>query len=76
MYVIKEGCPGCGACLDVCPVNAIKPGKLAVTISSDCIDCGICKAACPIGLIYQAAAAADTSSDTAAGSDEGGEERG
>jgi NAD-dependent dihydropyrimidine dehydrogenase PreA subunit len=52
MYRIKEGCPGCGACLNICPVNAIIPGgSLAVSIAGDCIDCGLCAGLCPVGLI-------------------------
>lgn len=52
MYSVKEGCPGCGACQNVCPVNAITPGSgLAVVISEDCIGCGVCAGTCPIGLI-------------------------
>lgn len=55
MFRVKEGCPGCGACLGACPVGAIAQGdKLAVVISGDCIDCGVCAGACPIGLIEKA----------------------
>lgn len=54
MYRVKDGCPGCGACLGVCPVNAIAPGNLAVTITSECVDCGVCVSKCPIGLIEKA----------------------
>ncbi len=53
MYQVKDGCPGCGNCLAVCPVDAITPNGLGVTITDKCIDCGVCVSACPIGLIYQ-----------------------
>ncbi len=52
MHRIKEGCPGCGACLGTCPVNAIVPAdELAMTITPDCIDCGTCVNVCPVQLI-------------------------
>lgn len=54
MYSVKDGCPGCGACLGVCPVNAIVPGNLAVTITAECVDCGVCVSKCPIRLIEKA----------------------
>lgn len=52
MFRVKEGCPGCGACDNICPVGAITPGSgLGVVISADCIDCGVCAGTCPIRLI-------------------------
>lgn len=55
VYKVKEGCPGCGVCQNICPVNAIIPSTgLAVKISDTCIDCGVCEAVCPVGLIEKA----------------------
>ncbi|MEA5026360.1 Ferredoxin [bioreactor metagenome] len=53
--VNKEVCIGCGACVGVCPVEAIKlddDGKAGVDELS-CIDCGACVATCPVGAISQ-----------------------
>lgn len=51
MYKVKEGCPGCGACVGTCPVKAIKIKGINAVISNDCIDCGACSYACPVKLI-------------------------
>lgn len=52
MFRVKDDCPGCGACDNICPVGAITPGPgLGVVISTDCIDCGVCAGTCPIRLI-------------------------
>ncbi|MEW6423176.1 MAG: 4Fe-4S binding protein [Bacillota bacterium] len=54
MYRVKEGCPGCGACDNICPVGAITAGSgLGVVITDDCIDCGVCVGTCPIRLIVK-----------------------
>ena len=53
--VNKDTCIGCGACVGVCPVEAIKledDGK-AVVDEGVCIDCGACVATCPVGAISQ-----------------------
>ncbi len=52
MYIIKNGCPGCGSCRDACPVKAIKleKGKAAID-QTKCIQCGICASSCPVKLI-------------------------
>jgi len=47
--VNPEVCAGCGACVDGCPVTAIKlngDGKAEVDAGT-CIDCGACVGTCP-----------------------------
>ena len=50
--VDKDSCVGCGACVDVCPNEAIKMVDGIAVIDPDaCIDCGVCVDACPNGAI-------------------------
>ncbi|KAB2951196.1 4Fe-4S dicluster domain-containing protein [Heliorestis acidaminivorans] len=49
-YVISDACVSCSACLDSCPVDAIKEGN-PYTIEDSCIDCGSCEDTCPAGAI-------------------------
>ncbi|TFG22482.1 MAG: NADPH-dependent glutamate synthase [Promethearchaeota archaeon] len=43
----KKICSGCGLCVSVCPVNAIKFKDDILTIDLDlCINCGLCYACC------------------------------
>jgi NAD-dependent dihydropyrimidine dehydrogenase PreA subunit len=54
MFTIKEGCPGCGACMSACPVKAIKIDKGKASIQQDkCIKCGVCVSYCPVKLISE-----------------------
>jgi len=47
-YVINDDCVACGACKDVCPVEAISEGSPKYTIDADkCVDCGACASECP-----------------------------
>ena len=47
-YVISDACTACGACVEVCPVEAISAGDPIYKIDADkCIDCGQCADACP-----------------------------
>ena len=49
--VDEQKCTGCGECVDVCPVEAIKIENGKASISDDCIECGACEATCPVGAI-------------------------
>jgi ferredoxin len=47
-HVISSKCVACGACVDVCPVEAISAGTPIYKINPDtCIDCGACVDVCP-----------------------------
>ncbi|MBN2599286.1 MAG: 4Fe-4S binding protein [Candidatus Thermoplasmatota archaeon] len=46
--VDKEKCTGCGACVAVCPVEAIKVTEKAEVNEDTCIDCGACVDECPV----------------------------
>jgi ferredoxin len=37
----------CSACVDTCPVAALRPGAAAWMLSDDCVGCGRCAAQCP-----------------------------
>lgn len=43
----KRKCNGCGTCVEICPVNAIKIEKEKAIISDDCVECGQCVEQCP-----------------------------
>lgn len=47
----ESKCDGCGACVDVCPVNAIKIEKKKAVLSNECVECGACVNKCPNGAI-------------------------
>ena len=48
----KSSCTGCGACVNVCPKNAIsislnKEGFYEASVNEDkCVNCGICQTIC------------------------------
>ncbi|MFO8126990.1 MAG: 4Fe-4S binding protein [Yoonia sp.] len=44
-------CTACGACVDICPVDAIKIEDKAVVDEDTCIDCGTCVDECPVEAI-------------------------
>ena len=45
-----DACVGCGACLDICPVQALTlEDGVAVVDEEWCIGCGLCVPRCPTG---------------------------
>jgi ferredoxin len=52
-FIQKNKCTGCGACLEVCPTEAIKMQEERAVITMECIDCGACPRVCPEGAIKQ-----------------------
>ncbi|MDO8603014.1 MAG: DUF362 domain-containing protein [Candidatus Omnitrophota bacterium] len=50
--IIIDKCAGCGACMSVCPANAIGiKKKKAILVNERCIGCGECTVACRTGAI-------------------------
>ena len=47
----KKNCTGCGKCVEVCPVSAIKVEKEKAVVNNDCVECGACIGECPHGAI-------------------------
>ena len=56
VYFIRETeldeCIGCGACADICPVDAVKMVEDKPRVDQDwCIGCGVCAIQCPADVI-------------------------
>lgn len=49
--VDKDTCTGCGACVEICPVDAIEMKDDKAVVSDACIDCGQCVDECPVEAI-------------------------
>jgi NAD-dependent dihydropyrimidine dehydrogenase PreA subunit len=49
--VKAEDCTACGACAEICPVDAIKINDVAVIDPEECTDCGACVDECPVECI-------------------------
>lgn len=47
VIVDRDKCIGCGVCVEVCPVNAIKIKKSKAVINDECVECGACVNECP-----------------------------
>ncbi len=57
MIIIKENmCDFCGACVAVCPPDAIELREAEIRIDEDtCTDCKLCVYVCPIDTLEYAA---------------------
>jgi Fe-S-cluster-containing hydrogenase component 2 len=45
-------CTGCGACVEICPVQAVKLEQDIPVVEEDwCIGCGVCATVCPSGAV-------------------------
>jgi len=44
-------CTGCGTCVEICPVQAIRIEKEKAVIEDDCVECGACMYECPNGAL-------------------------
>lgn len=53
MYVDKMLCMHCGACVGVCPVNAVFLYETLIEFSDACTNCTLCIKACPVGAIWE-----------------------
>lgn len=53
IYIKKDVCNGCGACLPSCPFNAIEMQGDKAVITAACTLCGACLDACPEGAILR-----------------------
>lgn len=42
-----DKCIGCGACVEVCPVDAIKLQSGIAVVGDECVECGVCVNECP-----------------------------
>ena len=47
VQIDEEKCTGCGACVEVCPVEALKVEDDKATVSEECVECGACIDECP-----------------------------
>ena len=50
IFVVDEDlCYGCGACIAICPTNALElVDRLAIFIQNDCTLCNHCIPSCPV----------------------------
>ena len=47
MKIDINKCTGCGVCVDICPVEAIRIENGKAVIGDECTECGACAAECP-----------------------------
>ena len=49
--VDNKKCTGCGKCVDICSVQAIKIENSKAVISDECVECGVCLDECAVGAL-------------------------
>ena len=47
----EDACTGCGACAEICPVDAITVDDVAKVDPELCTECGACTEECPVEAI-------------------------
>ena len=47
VVVNRATCDGCGACVEICPANAVKIEQKKADINDECVECGACVNNCP-----------------------------
>jgi len=62
--VDRKRCCYCGACVSVCPVDALDLQETRLVVRDSCMDCNDCISACPSGAL-RAEGDSDTASDEA-----------
>ena len=50
-FIITSDCIKCGACVEICPEEAIVEEDTQYIITDDCIECGSCLSQCPLEAI-------------------------
>ena len=45
--IAADKCVGCGACAELCPMEAITVEDVAVVDADKCVSCGACTSSCP-----------------------------
>ncbi|HHI87770.1 MAG: 4Fe-4S ferredoxin [Candidatus Cloacimonas sp. 4484_140] len=50
-FIITSDCIKCGACVEVCPENAIVEDVTQYIITDDCIECELCLKECHLDAI-------------------------
>ncbi|MHC1579842.1 MAG: indolepyruvate ferredoxin oxidoreductase subunit alpha [Candidatus Alkanophagales archaeon] len=49
--VDRYRCGYCGACVTVCPADAIELVGVCIEIKESCNECGVCVDICPVGAL-------------------------